>query len=92
MGNRYYSKFETQELMNLTTEYISGEEWETERLKLSEAFEKLDPVCKDFIRWRKLKEITDYEIKTRYPEVFSNSRKTTVKTNRCMDKLRKLCG
>jgi hypothetical protein len=86
------SKFETQELMNLTTEYISGDEWETERLKLREAFEKLDQICKDFIRWRKLKEMTDDEINAKYPGVLFNSRKTTVKTNRCMDKLRKLCG
>lgn len=49
-----------------------------------DAFEKLKPKCKDFIRWRKLDEITDAEIMTKYPEVNFESRKPTLITHKCM--------
>lgn len=54
------------------------------------AFSKLSPQCRDFIVWRKLKEITDEDLKKKYPEVEFKDRDPDDIVHRCMMKLKKL--
>jgi len=51
---------------------------------------QLDEKCRDFIRWRKLKEMTDYQINQKYPKVDWESRTPDDIVFRCVCRLKGL--
>lgn len=91
------SSFDPSDLINLITDTLlnrdSGltdeiDKWISDWNKYLAAFEKLSERCKDFIRWRKLKLISDEEMKAKYPDVDFDSDEPNQITYRCMKKLR----
>lgn len=78
------------ESLSHQTDTTAEEVWDDEYELFKKAFDKLDPKCRDFIYWRKLNEISDAEIKARYPDVDFGSRDPTDKAHRCVGKLRKI--
>jgi hypothetical protein len=56
----------------------------------TKAFSELNERCKDFIRWGRLQEISDDQIKKKYPNVNFESRDPTDITFRCVQSLKKI--
>jgi len=54
------------------------------------AFGQLDEKCRDFIRWRRLFEMSDTDMKTKYPGIDFTSRVPTDIAFRCVQALKKI--